>query len=353
VKKIGIAILGGTGYGAGELLRIFVQHPQVEIVSVVSSSSVGKCISSAHPHLNGFYNLDFVAKIDFERLAQFEKCVIFSALPHGVTAEELTKILPQLEELNAIFIDLSADFRLKELAVQKAIYPETKELNPELRNRFVFGLSELEKEKIQSAKFIANPGCLSTASILALAPIVFEIKQDDSEIAIGIDAKTGTSGAGRTPQPNFHHAKRSGNFSAYKILEHRHEAEILQALGDPYGEFIKTAFVPHLLPTTRGIFVSAYLTLPFESSTAQLLDIYSKFYQDCPFVRIVENSPELQNVIGTNFCDISIVARGNQVVVMSALDNLVKGMAGQAIQNMNLICGLEETTGLWSPALGI
>lgn len=352
-KKIGVAILGGTGYGAGELLRLLVQHPEVEVVSVVSRSVIGKPISEVHNHLNGFYELNFAEEIDFEKLAQFEKKVVFAGLPHGVTADELLKILPKIEDLSAVFIDLSADFRLADIELHQATYPETALCEVELRERFVYGLSELEKEKIQSAKFIANPGCLSTAAILALAPIIFEINQGDEEINIAIDAKTGTSGAGKNPQPNFHHAKRSANFSSYKILSHRHEVEILQALGDPFGECLKTSFVPHLLPTVRGIFVSAYLTLPMPIGTEELSSIYRKFYEDSPFIRIVEGSPELQNVIGTNFCDVSITARGKQIVVMAAIDNLVKGMAGQAIQNMNLICRLEETTGLWSPSLGL
>ena len=346
-KQTAVAILGGTGYGAGELLRLFAMHPEVEVVSVVSSSQGGVPIADAHPHLRSIYRQTFDAQLNLEALSQRQRAVVFAALPHGVTTETVLSLLPELEKRGILLIDLSGDFRLKDRTVREKFYPETSRA-PELPDRFVYGLSELNREAIRSARLVSNPGCLATACILAASPFV----DAGFSGSIVFDAKTGSSGAGRSLQENFHHPKRNANFSAYKMLSHRHEPEILQGLGDVHGKRIESAFVPHLIPSARGIFVTAYFTLQEEVRTKDLLQHASQYYQGSPFVRIVSDSPELQAVIGSNFCDISVQRRGDQVVVMAALDNLGKGMAGQAIQNMNLMLGLPEETGVWVPGMG-
>ena len=348
-NKIGIGILGGTGYGAGELLRILAQHNQSEVLAVVSSSQAGESISDVHGHLQGFYSsLRFESSLPFDRFEKFEQTFIFAALPHGKSAETIQSLLDDSRAKNFKVIDLSGDFRLQSEVEHKKFYPEVD--TPEaLRSRFAYGLTESNRAAILSADCVANPGCLASSCALAVLPLV----SADFRGAITFDAKTGTSGAGRTPTEVTHHPGRHANVNAYKILEHRHEPEIRQALGDPHGDRIETTFVPHLLPISRGIFTTAYLHSKTAVTTPALREIYSKFYADCPFVRVREESPQLQNVVGSNFCDIAVFARGKQIVAMAALDNLVKGMAGQAIQNMNLMAGLPETTGLLYPGISL
>ena len=346
--ETGIVILGGTGYGAGELLRLLVERSDFELVAAVSSSMAGEDIDAAHPHLRGFYERKFEAEVPLERLREFERIVVFSALPHGSSGKAIIELLPDLQEHPfAIVVDLSADFRLQDLSAHKALYGKAFG-DEKLRSSFVYGLPELYKEEISRARFIANPGCLSTASLLSVLPLV----EDGFAGSVVFDAKTGSSGAGKAPNAAFHHPHRSGNFEAYKVLQHRHEAEILQGLKDPKGERVESFFVPHLIPTARGIFVTTYFSMDEEVEAAKLSATYREFYSDCPFVRVVSGSPDLHSVIGTNFCDVSVVARGRQVVAMAALDNMVKGMAGQALQNVNLAIGATESRGLWSAACG-
>ena len=284
--------------------------------------------------------------------------MLFSALPHGVSGATLDGLWSGLrlrqgevqpEELRATHvkaIDLSGDLRLKDAAAHKKAYPGSPWL-PERRRQFVYGLPELNRERIQAVSRIANPGCLATAAILAAAPLI------DSQFCgpLVIDAKTGLSGAGREPKETTHHPTRHADFRAYKPLAHQHEPEILQALGDPLGQRIELSFVPQSMAVSRGIFATVHATLPEPTDADALLRRYEQFYAGSPFVRLTVGSPSLEDVVGSNFCDIGVAARGRQVVVMSAIDNLVKGMAGTAIQNMNLMCGLSETTGLWTPSL--
>ncbi len=346
-RSIHVAILGASGYGAGELLRLLTQHPHAEVVSVTSTSQVGAPLATVHPHLRGFYdNLHVSAAVDFERLLAAEHAVVFSALPHGASATAIEALLRAQEDRVRV-IDLSGDFRLTDAATHQRYYPESP-LWPELRARFVYGLPELNREHIRTARYVANPGCLATASILAAAPLV----AGGFAGTLVVDAKTGSSGSGRQLKETTHHPTRHADFRAYKPLAHQHEPEILQALGDPRGDRWQLSFVAQSLDLARGIFVTLHATWPHDASAAgQLADGYRVFYAEHPFVRIVaDESPTLQNVVGSNFCDLAVAARGRQVIVMAALDNLVKGMAGTAIQNMNLMCGLPETTGLWWPS---
>lgn len=350
-NPIGVVIQGGSGFGAGELLRYLTNHPNAEVAAVISSSQSGQLLAQAHPHLAGFYkDLKFDSAIDWARFSKFKQRVVFLALPHGHSAGALREIDSKGGSDTRI-VDLSADFRLTDERIHAKTYADVA-FDKDLRGKFVYGLTELFREQIASALRIANPGCLATASILAAAPLVAK-RAGDIVGSICFDAKTGTSGAGRAPQDSMHHPHRHGNFEAYKVLAHRHEPEIRQALGLPVSGGIGCMFVPHLLPTSRGIFVTMYVQLQRETTEAEISDLYRKTFAQSPFVRFRVGTPRLHDVVGTNFCDLSVAARGNQVVVMAALDNLGKGMAGQAIQNMNLMFGLKEDCGLMQPALGI
>lgn len=345
--KTGIIIFGGTGFGAGELLRLLVNHPNVDIVSVISESKAGKKVSEVHTFLDSVYNLKFSKTVNEQKLSNYNKLVLFFALPHGVSAKKISELSRNPLYKKAIFIDLSGDFRLKESKIHQKFYPET-EVFSALRKKFVYGLSEINRAKIKKAQFIANPGCYVTAASLALYPLVKKISGK-----IIIDGKSGTSGAGRGLSDTLHHPLRNANLQAYKILDHRHEPEIYSALGDAKLKKLKINFVPHLMPVSRGMLVTCYLTLKETVSTEKLNNYYKSFYKNSLFIRVKDSPAEIRNVVGSNFCDLHITARGKDVVITSALDNLVKGMAGQAIQNMNLILGLKEDTGLANQALGL
>jgi N-acetyl-gamma-glutamyl-phosphate reductase len=345
-----VAVLGATGYGAGELLRLFTQHPAVEVISATSRSAAGAAVADVHPHLRGFYDLRLTSGVDATRLLAGEHAVVISALPHGASAQAIAALLDELSQHpqgRAVHvIDLSGDFRLSDAGLHARHYPESP-LLPELRSAFVYGQPELWPERVQAARCVANPGCLATAAILALAPLA-GVKLSGP---LAVDAKTGSSGSGRQLKDGTHHPTRHADFRAYKPLAHRHEPEILQALGDPYGQRLAMSFVAQSLDVARGIFVTAHATLAEPTDVESLRRKYEAFYAGRPFVRIVDESPALQNVVGSNFCDIGLACRERHVIVMTALDNLVKGMAGTAVQNLNLMCGLPETAGLWVPAL--
>jgi N-acetyl-gamma-glutamyl-phosphate reductase len=348
-QSVHAAILGASGYGAGELLRLLTQHPAVEVVSATSTSHVGRRIDELHPHLRGFHDLRVSEAVDFEQLLDAGQAVVFSALPHGVSGTAVDSLLTEAQGRaghdRLRVIDLSGDWRLADAAIHRRFYPETP-VRPERRALFVYGLPELFREQVSVAVGIANPGCLAATSILAAAPLVTE----EFCGPVVIDAKTGSSGSGRQLQETTHHPTRHANFRAYQPLGHRHEPEILQALGDPHGERVQSSFVAQSMDTARGIYVTLHLTLAEPTDTAAVCERYASFYAHSPFVRVVEGAPELQNVVGSNFCDVGAACRGRQVVVMAALDNLIKGMAGTAIQNMNLMCGLPEIAGLWTPS---
>jgi len=339
-KQIGVGIIGGSGYGAGELLRLLAYHPEVEVLSVVSRSHVGKPITDLHPHLASFYNLCCDAELNLQALSKYKYSVVFSALPHGVSAKTISKLAVEVPEIR--IIDLSGDFRLIDKNQHEQFYPDSP-FCPEIRSKFCYGLPEVVGlEKISNSRLIANPGCYATACILAIAPLI-----NHFQASVFFDAKSGTSGAGRALSETTHHPLMHSNFSAYKVLQHRHEPEIQQVI----GQDLKCSFVPHLIPVTRGIFVTAHLELSQAVEEKTILSLYHEFYAGKHFIRL--RQPQLEAVATSNFCDIAVACRGNRIVAMSALDNLVKGMAGQAIQNMNLMCGLTDTTGLLFPAAGL
>ncbi len=346
-KDFGVAIVGGSGYGAGELLRLLSGHPSIEVAAVVSRSHAGKPISSVHSHLERISPLLFTEALSEEWFAPYKRAAIVCSVPTGTAVPVIQDLLAHKLSSQLPIIDLSGDLRLTNAAIHSKHYPEVP-FSPELRSQAVYGLPELGIEQIAKARLITNPGCLATAAIMALAPL----RETDAAIHVAVDGKTGTSGAGREPQPAMHHPSRAHDCTAYKVLEHRHEPEILQALGPTFSAKESFMFVPHLLPVSRGCLVSCYIACRDESSAAALLERYRSFYSTARFVRLRERPSRLVDVVGTNFCDLHIVVRGKHVTISSALDNLGKGMAGQCIQNLNLLLGLPEEMGLMSPSLG-
>ena len=347
MEKIGIGIAGGTGYGAHELLRLLAGHEHCQVCTISSRSEAGNALSSFHTDLTGIYDLTFEEQLNIESLSNFKRQVVFTALPHGTSIayiENLLSIAPDIQ-----IIDLSGDLRLKSEQVHQQHYADTP-FTKDIREQFVFGLTELNRKAIAEATHVSNPGCYPTASSLALAPLA---RQKLIAGSVVVNAGSGTSGAGRSPGVSTHHPQRNVSVTAYKALSHRHEAEIHQALGSPNCTDFSSMFVPHLLPISRGIYISAYTELSEELSQNELLELYRKFYAQDSFIRILDDPPELAHVIGSNYCDISLATRGKQIVLFAAEDNLIKGMAGQAIQNLNVMLGLPEETGLQCPPLGI
>jgi N-acetyl-gamma-glutamyl-phosphate reductase len=338
-RTIKVGIFGGSGYGGSELLRILLFHPHVELVFVTANEHAGKRVGEVHRNLHGLTELSFIKApeelADLDSLSNAD-CV-FLALPHG----QAMSIVPSLgSSIKAI--DLSGDFRLRdESQFQKHYKLEHSEMSAQ--REFVYGLTETNREVIREARLIANPGCFATATLLGLAPLVANGLLSGRVV---VDAKTGSSGSGAKAAANTHHPQRMNSFYAYKPFTHQHVPEIeqeLQHVGDWTNELV---FMTHSLPVSRGIFASIYAETRRELSESELRQIFADYYRESFFVRLVDGSPDINWVKTTNFCDIGFAARGKQVVVFSAIDNLVKGAAGQAVQNMNLMFGLEEKTGL-------
>jgi N-acetyl-gamma-glutamyl-phosphate reductase common form len=334
--KIKIGIFGGSGYGGSELLRILLFHPNAELVFVTANEQAGKPVGEVHRNLNGLTQLSFTkASEDLESIDNVD--LVFLALPHGQAMD----VIPRLPA-NIKAIDLSGDFRLKDQTVFEKHYKQT-HTAMESQAGFVYGLTETNREAIRNARLIANPGCFATATLLGLAPLVA------NGLIMGrviVDAKTGSSGSGAKAAANTHHPQRMNSFYAYKPFTHQHVPEIEQELhhvGDWTSELV---FMTHSLPVARGIFASIYAEAKSEISEDVLRNLFADYYRDSFFVRLVNGSPDINWVKTTNFCDIGFAARGKQIVIFSAIDNLVKGAAGQAVQNMNLMFGLEEKTGL-------
>ena len=345
---IKVSIIGANGYTGHELVRLLSQHPNVQIKTITSRSNVGRKISELYPSLHGVADLTF-EDMDVDKIAA-QSDVVFAALPHGASAS----ILPQFVEKGVKVIDLSGDFRYDDLTVYEKWYGIVHPY-PELMKKAVYGLCELHREKIKKADLIGNPGCYSTCSILALAPLVDENIIDTKSIII--DAKSGVSGAGREPAQPYHFCDCTETMKAYKVAEHRHTSEIEQEISLLAGSEIMISFTPHLVPMKRGIFATCYANLAGEYKVEELIALYQEYYKDDFFVRICENGrlPEIHDVSGSNFVDIGLVVdqRLKRVVVVCCIDNLIKGAAGQAVQNMNLLFGLDEKTGLMATGLYI
>jgi len=341
--RIPVQIVGVTGYTGGELYRLLLAHPHVDVVRITARSKVAEPISKFFPNLRG---------VSDQRVEPTESAsttgieAVFLSTPHGVAMDLAEAYLAQ----NVKVIDISGDHRLRDPEQFHAWYG-LEHRRPQLLEEAVYGLPELFRKEIKGATLVSNPGCYSTAAILAVAPLVKQgLVVPDS---IVIDSKSGVSGAGRKPGPLFHQPECGQNFTAYKIAAHQHTPEIEQALGDLAGEPLKVSFVPHLLPISRGILTTAYGDLEKDMDLEQLRTVYREFYQGEPFIRLreEENRVSLNAVVGSNYCDIGIFLddRLNRVIVVSVIDNLIKGAAGQAVQNFNLLFDFEETLGLTQP----
>jgi len=337
---IKVGVIGATGYAGEELIEILLQHPEVKITCVAAKIDAPQAIADIFPKFKN--RIDLVcAEPNFKAIAS--KCdLVFLALPHTVSMD----ICPKLLKAGKKVIDLSADYRFKDVNVYKQFYktPHKDEAN---LGKAVYGLPELYRARIKSACLIANPGCYPTAAILALAPIIAcgPIEPD----SIIIDAKSGVSGAGRKVAEDFMFVQINENFKAYKVNVHQHAPEIDQVLSHLARKKIKVTFVPHLLPLNRGILETIYLQKNIKTKGAQkIVALYHKFYKKEPFVRIREEGvyPSLADVVKTNFCDIGIKEENDRLIIVAAIDNLLKGASGQAVQNMNIMYGIPEHTGL-------
>lgn len=334
-------IIGATGYAGQELVRILLQHREAEIVWYGSRSYIDKRYSDVYGNMFQIVD-DRCMADDMEELADAVD-VIFTATPQGLCASLITEEILS----KAKIIDLSADFRIKDVSVYEQWYGIRHE-SPQFIDRAVYGLCEINRRDIREARLLANPGCYTTCSILSLYPLVKEGVIDTDSIII--DAKSGTSGAGRGAKvPNLY-CEVNENIKAYGVATHRHTPEIEEQLGLACGKKLTVSFTPHLVPMNRGILVTAYAGLAGELSYDRVREIYDKYYAGEQFIRILENSMPVETrwVEGSNYVDISfkLDERTNRIVVMGALDNVVKGAAGQAVQNMNLMFGLAENEGL-------
>ncbi|MGQ0633328.1 MAG: N-acetyl-gamma-glutamyl-phosphate reductase [Planctomycetaceae bacterium] len=333
-----VAILGATGYTALELLRILLRHPEVQITALTTRQEGSPPLHAIHPSLYG--RLDQACEdLSPAQVAQRAK-VVFCCLPHVASMEAV----PTLLDNGCQVIDLSADYRLKDPQVYEKWYGHA-HADPGRLASAVYGLPELWGNRIPGQRLIANPGCFTSASILALAPLLKSGWIEPTGIII--DAKSGVSGAGRTPKTNLLFAECNEGVSAYSVgNQHRHLPEIEQVLGEFSGQAVEAIFTPHLIPMDRGIVATIYAPLAKPATDQQLLAALREFYAGKPFMRVVEHLPSSKDSAHTNYCDITVRQARGRAIVVSCLDNLIKGAAGVAVQNFNLLCGFSETTAL-------
>ncbi|MEX0686823.1 MAG: N-acetyl-gamma-glutamyl-phosphate reductase [Balneolales bacterium] len=340
MKPYNVAIVGATGYTGSELIRILTPHPSVNIHALTSNSNAGQKVVDIHPQFKSLLDAN-TELISIDSLNYDELDLILLALPHGVSMD----FVKNTDYSRCKIVDLSGDFRLDSPQIYEKWYGMKHQFIQGF-NDAVYGMPELFRDEIKKARLIANPGCFPTGSILSLAPLVSKgaIKSD----SIIVDAKTGITGAGAKPKLNTHFPNASENFSAYGLKKHRHTPEIMGTVSRFTGVEMSVTFTPHLLPVNRGILSTIYADGTGISSDEEINAIYTKFYKDEPFIRIVDTPPTLQQVRGTNYCDIfsTYDERTNKVICISVIDNLVKGAAGAAVQNMNLALGLDEREGL-------
>lgn len=335
-----VSVIGATGYAGAELLSILHRHGKADVVHITSESHTGKNITELYPHLRGVYDMTLESMADIEAIGR-DSDFVFIALPHGHAMD----VGKKLADTPARIIDLGADYRFADTSVYEKWYHIAH--TDKDANR-AYGLAEIYREEIRTAKIIGNAGCFTTAGILALAPLAKHRLIDMDSIII--DAKSGVSGAGRSPKLGNHFPELTENFKAYGVAGHRHTPEIEQAMTDLSGENAIISFTPHLVPMSRGILATCYAKIKTEI-TADMIDAaFQKMYANEYFVRVLGRGgyPATKEVRGSNFCDIAwhIDERTNRVIVLSAIDNLVKGAAGQAVQNFNIACGFDEKTAL-------
>ena len=336
MERIKVGILGGSGYAGAELTKILLLHPQAEIVLVTSNQKAGKRVDSQHPNLRGLTDLVFSPTTVSRRVHELD--CLFLCLPHGHSLS----LVPQLPRPLRV-IDLAGDFRLSDPKLFQRFYKKDP-ADPTIQRDFIYGLPELFRDKIAKARRVANPGCFATASALGLAPLV---RRDLIKERVIIDAKTGSSGSGVKPGPNTHHPFRNTSFFPYKCFGHQHLPEIEQALRTLRPEWTGGLILQtHSTPLVRGILVSIYAELNSALSTEDLGEVFRQSYDEACFVRLLDAPPNVTWVKNTNFVDLGWAQSGRQLIVFAAIDNLVKGAAGQAVQNFNLMFGLAEQTGL-------
>lgn len=355
MTSVRVAVAGASGYTGAELVRLLSQHPHVQLTAVTSEKSAGASISAVYPHLQGIVPLSFEALAP-EALTE-RADVLFLALPHTKSMDPVASCMKAGKRV----IDLSADFRLKDPGTYETWY-QTAHAHPQLIKDAVYGLPELHRSVIKQARLVASPGCYPTAAILQLAPLIAHgVVAADS---IVIDAKSGISGAGRSPALPYHFPEAHESLEPYKIGQHRHIPEIEQELTGLAGtrtqatrgevDPVTVAFTPHLIPMNRGILSTAYARMNRQLDIAELRTLYREFYKGERFVRLLEGAmPNPRHVRGANYCDIAVHLdrRAGWIVTVAAIDNLIKGAAGQAIQAMNLMLGYPEETGLVAPGI--
>ena len=335
MSKIKVGILGASGYTGGELLRLLYRHPKVEITTVTSRKNDGEDVSVLHPHLE---SLDL--KFSNPNSKDVDADVVFCAVPHGVSM----KVVPDYLDQGMKVVDLSGDFRFKNIKTYEKWYG-MEHIHPEIEA--VFGLPEINRELIKNANLIANPGCFPTGAILSSLPLV----ENDLVELIILDSKTGISGAGVKPSDKTHYPTCTDNVKPYALTNHRHTPEIREQIGN-FGKLdVKVSFTPHLVPVIRGIYTTNHSILVQDDVTEDdIYSLYQEYYKDEPFVQVLKDNkiPLLASVRGSNYCHIGGISKDDtdQLIVISAIDNLVKGASGQAIQNMNIMCGFDETEGL-------
>lgn len=339
MKKIQAGIIGASGYAGAELVRLLWNHPMVEISGMSSKSYTGQKISDLYP---GFYQVCDMEFQDEDDVISSSD-VVFASLPHGLSE----KLARKCYDADKIFIDLGADFRLD----QESDYEQWYKLqyqDPALHKESVYGLPELFRKDIKGKKIIGNPGCYPTSIALGLAPVMKQQLADEKHIII--DSKSGTTGAGKSLSETTHFPRCNESFAPYKIASHRHTPEIEQTLSKLCGDDVRVSFTPHLLPVNRGIISTMYVDLKKTMKVEELHVLYEQFYANEQFVRVLPlgKTADLKYIKYSNYCDISIHLdeRNNRAIIVSAIDNMVKGAAGQAIQNMNILYGLEESMGL-------
>lgn len=334
------AILGATGYAGIELVRLLTNHPEASVELLGSQTFAGQKISDVYQNLQHILEKE-CEEADIEKASKCD--VAFTALPHGASKS----VIPSLLDAGLKVIDLSGDYRYDDVKVYEKWYKQ-EHTSPELLKESVYGLCELHRNEIKDARLIGNPGCYTTCSILGAAPLLAKGVASDKNIII--DALSGVSGAGRSLSLQTHFCECTENSKAYKVATHRHTSEIEQELSKLSGKEIVLSFTPHLVPQKRGILATIYINLTKELTQEELVAIYEDYYKDEFFVRVKPNGklPETKHVVGSNFVDIGVTLdeRLQRAVVVATIDNVVKGAAGQAIQNMNLMFGLDEKTGL-------
>jgi N-acetyl-gamma-glutamyl-phosphate reductase len=339
---IKVGIIGASGYTGGELIRLLAGHPEAKVTALTSRTHVGKKLEEVFPVFVGWDGPVFGGTDTPEAVADCD--AVFLATPHGVAMELAPTLLANGQKV----IDLGADFRFREPQVFETWYKQPHS-QPELtKQKAVYGLPELYRQKIKGAQVIGNPGCYPTSVILGSYPFIKAGVIDLTRIII--DSKSGVSGAGRKADLAYNFSELTANFKAYALPNHRHTPEIEQELSLLGGQPVIVSFTPHLLPVSRGILTTLHLALTKPLTTTEAEELVTATYRDEPFVKLIASPglPELKGVVGTNFCHIGVRVdpRSKQLIVISVIDNMVKGAAGQAIQNMNLMFGLPETTGL-------